>query len=115
MGPKYYTLLQAKTFDMALATFYTNTNNDISFMLTGAYNYGEFADDDLPALMQSARQAVTEAEMQSAYVALQKALVEKLPQIGLFFREHSLVLKADIQVTTRLRFRNLYADMDSWK
>lgn len=114
-GEEYLSLLQAKTFDMALATFYTNTNNDISFMLTGAYNYGEFADDDLPALMQSARQAVTEAEMQSAYVALQKALVEKLPQIGLFFREHSLVLKADIQVTTRLRFRNLYADMDSWK
>ena len=75
-----------------LCATYMKSNNDVSFLFDN-YNFGEYSGERLSGLIQATRSAVTDDAMESAYVALQEYLTENLPQIGLFFREHALIMK----------------------
>ena len=112
---EYQTAMATGDFDLALAVYYTNTNNDIRYIFEDSANYGNFDAAELLSLADAAKSAVTEEDLQTAYSALSSYLVEQLPHIGLFFREHALVTRSDIQVSQRLRFKQVYADVCEWQ
>ena len=110
---EYIGLLENKTFDMALCNFYMKSNNDVSFLFDN-YNFGEYSGERLSGLIQATRSAVTDDAMESAYVALQEYLTENLPQIGLFFREHALIMKNSVHLSDALKLNSVYADIGMW-
>lgn len=112
---EYVSLLEAKTFDMALCCFYMRTDNQISFLFSDANNYGEYIDGELSQLLSNTRSALTEEERGKAFSELQRELLDALPQIGLFFRENALILDSDIRITENLRYRYIFADIASWE
>ena len=105
--------MENKTFDMALCNFYMKSNNDVSFLFEN-YNFGEYSGERLSGLIQATRSAVTDDAMESAYVALQEYLTENLPQIGLFFREHALIMKNSVHLSDALKMNSVYADIGMW-
>ena len=110
---EYKAMLSAKTFDMALCDFYMKANNDVTFLFDD-YNYGEYSGQSLAGLLSATRTAKNTDELNSAYLSLQEYLVENLPQIGLFFREHALVLKSKIHLSDTLKMDSVYADIGMW-
>lgn len=112
---EYKTAMESGDFDLALAAYYTNTNNDIRYIFENNSNYGSFSSDELLKLANDTMSAVKEEDLQTAYSALSAYLVNQLPHIGLFFREHALVTKGDLQISGMLKFKNVYANMADWK
>lgn len=113
---EYRSLLEAGTFDMALCSFYTKENNDISFLFVGesALNYGSYSSQKLNSLIQEARAAVTEDECVQAYTALNEELSTALPHIGLYFREHAALISAEIENVGKMRNLAAFADINEW-
>lgn len=108
--------LEGGNFDLAFASFYTKTNNDVSylFMSEADMNYGGFADNEIDSLMALSRVTVDETELQDVYKKLNNALNEKLPHIGLYFREY--VTYADSNLTGMKNLKNgaVFADINEW-
>lgn len=109
--------LRSGDFDLALASFYTKTNNDVSwlFMSGAEMNYGGFSDPELDSLMALSRVAVDEAELTEAFQNLNYALNEKLPHIGLYFREYVTYADSDLTGMKNLKNGAVFADINEWK
>lgn len=104
-------------FDLAFASFYTKTNNDVSYLfMNGAeLNYGGFSDSELESLIALSRVAVDEEELKSAYQKLNEALNEKLPHIGLYFREYVTYVDSNLSGLRNLKNGAVFADVNEWK
>ncbi len=103
-------------FDIALASFYTKANSDISYLFgyNSTCNYGGYADEELQSLIAASRLALTEEEQQTAFIALNNMLSERLPHIGLYFREYMVYASSAIKNIKNLRRGAVFADINAW-
>jgi len=113
---KFVEALQSGDFDLAYASFYGKTNNDVSYLfMSGAeMNYGGFSDNELDALMALTRVTVGETEQIELYKKLNNMLNEKLPHIGLYFREYITYADSDLSGIKNLRSGAVFADINEW-
>ncbi len=113
---EFRALMENKTFDLALASFYMKSNNDISFLFdeSATANYGEYISGDLRELMDRANDALTDEEQKTAYVALETYLRENLPHIGLYYKEHSMLISADVKGVFDVGYLNAYLGISDW-
>ncbi|MBR4078876.1 MAG: ABC transporter substrate-binding protein [Christensenellaceae bacterium] len=109
--------LRTQDFDLAYASFYGKTNNDVSYLfMTGAeMNYGGFSDNELDTLMAASRITIGETEQTELYKKLNIMLNEKLPHIGLYFREYITYADSDLTGIKNLRNGAVFADINEWQ
>jgi len=111
----YLSSLESRKFDISLCDFSMYTNNDVSFLFEDPYNYGKFPSSNLKKLFTACASAVTEEEIQQAFTALEMEFLNNMPIIGLYFQEHVLIADANIPISTKLIFKNVYDGINEWK
>lgn len=112
----YMRRLGEGNFDIALCSFYLDSNPDATFMLgtDAPSNYGGYANEQMDALLKRCKQALKEDDMVTAYAALEDFFVEQAPQIGLYYRTNALMYKSPINVAERFRDLNIYTTLPQW-
>ena len=112
----YRQALDTRTFDLALCSFYLDVNPDITPLVgTGGHlNYGGFSDTEMDALLEACKAATDTGPMKAGYLALEERFLATMPHIGLYFRTNSLLYKADINIASGMRDRNLFWTIPSW-
>jgi len=111
---EYGRLLGAKTFDMALVTYYTKANNDVSFMFGEEYNFSSYYGEELNTLLANARMAVYDEELIAANTKLNDYLAEYLPNIGLYFRDYAVVMDSGVKNVGKLHYLAIFQDIGEW-
>lgn len=111
----YKTALSQHNFDLALCSYSMKSNQEIDFLFSAENNYGGYNSGALQEQLGAAHSALTEEELQTAYTALQKSLLEDMPNIGLFYGEHSLIMRSDISIGKPLGYKNIFANINEWK
>ncbi len=109
-------LIKNKTFDVALTSFYMKSNNDLTFMLddNAEFNYGEYASVELMTLMDDANSSITDEEHITSFTALEEYLRTELPHIGLYYKEHSMLVDADIAGITGIAYMQMFSGVSDW-
>jgi len=112
----YRQALDTRAFDLALCSFYLDVNPDITPLVgTGGHlNYGGFSDTEMDALLEACKAATDTGPMKAGYLALEERFLATMPHIGLYFRTNSLLYKADINIASGMRDRNLFWTIPSW-
>lgn len=112
----YYDRLQTGAFDLALCSFYLDEDPDIGFMFNpgGSANYGGVNSTEITAAIDAARAAFTEETVKSAYSELQRLLIERMPQIGLYFRTNSIVCNDLLTDIGEPLQGQIFADINAW-
>lgn len=110
----YRSHLESGNFQLALCSFFTNTNGDNAFLFS-QYNYGKAPTRVLGEKLDAFRGAVTSEEIKRAFSEYVQAYLEEIPTIGLHYRTHAVILDADIVAPSRLAYKNIYADIGQWK
>ncbi len=108
--------LESGAFDLALCTFYLDVNPDVSGLVgtDGARNYGKFTDPEMDTLLQNCKAAVDDVSMKDAYLAMEDRFLKAMPHIGLYFRSNALLYKANINIASSLRDRNIFWSIPNW-
>ncbi len=114
---EYEKALENGNFDLAFTSFYTTYDNDLSYLfgLNAECNYGGYINEELASLISGAKAALTEKEQQDSYTALNNMLADKLPHIGLYFREYIVYADKNIGNIKTLRGGAVFADINSWE
>lgn len=110
----YRSHLESGNFQLALCSFFTNTNGDNAFLFS-QYNYGKAPTRVLGEKLDAFRGAVTSEEIKRAFSEYVQAYLEEIPTIGLHYRTHAVILDANIVAPSRLAYKNIYADIGQWK
>lgn len=112
----YAERLKESRFTLAFCSYYLDQNNDIGFMFDedGPGNYGHVYSEQLSESIAACNAAVNEADIIAAYDKLQQYFMEKVPQIGLYYRTYSIVTDEAVQGMTALYQNRLFADVASW-
>jgi len=112
----YRQALDTRTFDLALCSFYLDVNPDITPLVGtgGRLNYGGFSDTEMDMLLETCKAATDTGPMKDGYLALEERFLATMPHIGLYFRTNSLLYKADINIASGMRDRNLFWTIPSW-
>ena len=111
----YKTALSQRNFDLALCSYSMKSNQEIDFLFSSQNNYGGYNSGALQEQLGATHSALTEEDLQTAYTALQKSLLEDMPNIGLFYGEHSLIMRSDISIGKPLGYKNIFANINEWK
>ncbi len=113
---EYAARLQSGTYNLAYVSYYLDQNMDISFLFTpdGPDNFGHVSSDELMAAIAACNEAVTEDEMVSAYETLENYFMEKVPQIGLYFRMNSMIADATIMGISDLYENHIFSGISGW-
>ncbi len=104
------------SFDLALCSFYLDSNPDISFMIGtgGSANFGGFSDTGLDTLLKSCSASLSEDEMEKAYLVMESLFLETVPQISLYFRTSALLYDASINIIGDLWEKDIFATIPDW-
>ena len=68
----------------------------------------------MDALLAACKAATDTGPMKAGYLALEERFLATMPHIGLYFRTNSLLYKADINIASGMRDRNLFWAIPSW-
>lgn len=110
----YRSHLDSNNFQLALCSFFTNTNGDNAFLFS-QYNYGKAPTQALAEKLNAFRGAVASEEIKRTFSEYVEAYLEEIPTIGLHYRTHAAILDANITAPSRLVYKNIYADIGQWK
>jgi ABC-type transport system substrate-binding protein len=112
----YKESLETGAFQLALCTFYLDVNPDVTSLVGtgGGSNFGGYTDTELDTLIQACKTATDNESMKTAYLAMEDRFLVTMPQIGLYFRTSALLYKANINIASDIRDRNLFSTLPSW-
>lgn len=112
----YKASLDSGSFDMALCTFYMDTNPDISFLVgtDGSSNYGGFTDSMLDGLLANCSSALSDDALKTAYSSMEDYFLTQMPQIALYYRTNALLYDAKLNLSDNLREKNLFSTIPQW-
>lgn len=113
----FLTALKNKDFDMALCSFYSMANDDLSsfFGSSATLNYGNYTGESVDSLIKGVKDVYGEDEVSLAYNLLQDYLLENMPHISLYYRYHSVVLPKEINNVGLMHYRSIFTDLNTWK
>lgn len=111
---EYERELSGGNFDIAICSFDTRKDGDISFMFSN-YNYGRFNDSSTALTLIKNCYLSTDSEERSLrYEALISYLKDSLPNIGLYYRCNALVYKSNIKGIKSIKYRDIFSDINNW-
>ena len=112
----YAARLESGNYTLAYASYYLDQNMDVSFLFQpdGPDNFGHVASTELMDAITACNEAVTETEMISAYDALEKYFMDNVPQIGLYFRMHSIVADASVTGISGVFENRVFENISDW-
>lgn len=111
----YLKTLEEGSFQIALCQFYTRQDQDLSFLFDESYNYGNFYDSALRQALNACKEAVSSENILQAYTQLQTELQEKMPVIGLYYKEHCLITVDSVSVPSKLSFAKIFQNINEWQ
>ncbi len=113
---EYLAKLTTGNYDLAYCSYYMDIVPDLSFMFEtdGTANYGYVQSEEINNAIDACSLAITEEEMQTSYAQLQNILIERMPQIGLYFRTNSILCDQSIQGITNSRQGAVFEDIEFW-
>lgn len=111
----YLKTLEDGSFQIALCQFYTCQDQDISFLFNENCNYGNFYDSTLRQALNACKEAVGREAILQAYTQLQSELQEKMPVIGLYYKEHCLITADSVSISSKLSFSKIFQNINEWK
>jgi ABC-type transport system substrate-binding protein len=113
---EYATRLESGTYNLAYVSYYLDQNMDISFMFApdGPENFGHVASDELNTAITACNEALSETDMISAYDMLENYFMEKVPQIGLYFRMNSIIADTTIMGISAPYENHIFSDISEW-
>lgn len=103
-------------YDLALTGYYVSDVPDYAFAFSqnGAGNLNSFSDAALTQTMQDMRGASTPDAFYAAHSAFMTRLAEQVPQIGLFYRMHTLLYSSGLVPGEILRDNAEYESIAKW-
>lgn len=117
LGQKdYQQALVAGNYDLAIADYYLSRDGDLAFMLKpgGAANRNFYSNSAVTECIDKANAALNETERQAAFAQMQKLLLEDVAQIGLLFKNQSVIYTGQLQGVKNMRELNLYRSVQEW-
>lgn len=113
---EYYNRLQAGNFQLALCSFYLDEDPNIGFMLNpgGPANYGGVNSPEITSAIDAARNAFQEENIKAAYSEVQRLLMERMPQIGLYYRMNSIVCNDLLSDIKDPRQNQVFTHINEW-
>jgi ABC-type transport system substrate-binding protein len=113
---EYAARLQSGNFTLAYVSYYLDQSLDISFLFQpdGPSNFGHIASQELMDNIAACNGAVSESEMMSAYDTLEKYFMDKVPQIGLYFRMNSIIADTSVMGIAAAYENHIYANIADW-
>lgn len=112
----YMQALQTGAYDLCLLGINLGRDCDLTSVMEpgGAAHYGNYSSPELTSLAQDVVSAKNETGYRQAAIAFQKAFVENLPFIVLYFRLNSVVYSSEIQGVTQVREPDIMYGVDQW-
>ncbi len=112
----YANRLKSGNFTLAYTSYYLDRNGDLSFMFNpdASGNYGHVASDELTADIAACNAAVKEADVIAAYDRLEQYFMDKVPQIGLYYRTNSIVTDDAVAGMGSLYENQIFNDIAVW-
>lgn len=112
----YMQALQTGAYDLCLLGINLGRDCDLTSVMEpgGAAHYGNYSSPELTNLAQGVVSAKNETGYRQAAIAFQKAFVENLPFIVLYFRLNSVVYSSEIQGVTQVREPDIMYGVDQW-
>lgn len=113
---EYYNRLQTGDFQLAMCSFYLDEDPDIGFMFNpgGSANYGGVDSAEITSAIDAARNAFKEEDIKAAYSEVQRLLMERMPQIGLYYRMNSIVCNDLLTDIKDPRQGQVFAHVNEW-
>lgn len=112
---EYTEALKDGDFDIALASYYMNKNNDIAFMVDSSVYFAGFSGkDDLRMLNEVCQNTVDMDLLKESYLELESFLSENLPFIGLYYRDHALIMDSHVTQVGAVKYMDVFADINEW-
>lgn len=108
--------LEEGDWDIAVAGFNLNQNNDLTPYLTqnGRNNFGNYLGESMTGLIENMRDAADEESLRECAYELQQEFTEELPFIVLYFRLNSVVYSADLKGVDVMREPLLMRNIKGW-
>ncbi len=112
----YIKRLEGGNYDLAYCSFYLDIVPELSFMFDqgGSGNYGHVQSEEITNAIAACSKAITEEEMTVSYSELQKALTERVPQIGLYFRMNSIISDESVKDIKDARQNMVFNTISQW-
>lgn len=112
----YKSRLESGNFELALCSYYLDSNPDPGFMIgtNGTANYGSYSDTMMDQLLLNCRTTTNDEDMADAYLDLENYFVEQIPHLGLYFRTHSIIYDSEITIESGLRDLSIYTTIPKW-
>ena len=104
-------------FDLAYCSYYLDQDPDVSFMLKtdASANYGHVANSELDAILDACAASCETDEVKENYAALQQYFLDKVPQIGLFFKMDCLVSENSVKgINSNVYEEYVYSGISAW-
>ncbi len=113
---EYDTHLKSGNYDLAYVSYYLDQNMDISFLFEpdAPANFGHVSSQELIDAISACNGAVTESEMMEAYDTLEQYFMDKVPQIGLYYRMNSIIADASVTGITGIYENRIYSEIQDW-
>lgn len=112
----YSEKLQSGDFDLVVGGWRMSEVLDLTpfFATGGAYNYIDYANEEIDQLLAAAQQATQEGEMLLAYSNLQKRLSEELPYISIAYRQDLLMVSDEVTGEIQPNRINVFQNIENW-
>ncbi|MEA5002770.1 MAG: ABC transporter substrate-binding protein [Christensenella sp.] len=112
----FYARLTARDYQLAFVSYYLDENPELSFMFDsgGSGNYNGVSNQELTDAIAACSSAFGEEQVKAAYSELQRQLMERVPQIGLYFRMNSIICDQAITGITGARQNRVFEDVNKW-
>lgn len=112
----YAARLKAGNFTLAYTSYYLDRNGDLSFMFNpdASGNFGHVSSPELTADIAACNAAVKESDVIAAYDKLEQYFMDRVPQIGLYYRTKSIVTDEAVQGIGTLYENQIFSDIASW-
>jgi len=103
-------------FDIAYCSYYMDIVPDLAFIFDadGEGNVGHVSSSEIDDAINACELAIEYDEIVAAYGELQKALSERVPQIGLYFRSNSIICDESIHGITNIRQNMVFNNVAEW-
>ena len=116
MPDEYSLRLKEGNFSLAYTSYFLDQNMDLNFMFdpNSESNFGHVSSSELTGYIDACNKAVKETDIISAYENLQQYFMDKVPQIGLYFRMHSIITDANVMGISKPFENHIFHEVSTW-
>ncbi len=113
---EYSQRLKEGNFTLAYTSYYLDQNMDLTFMFTpdSELNFGHVASSELMGYIDACNESINETDMISAYENMEQYFMDKVPQIGLYFRMNSIITDSNVMGIGKPYENHIFGGISTW-